>query len=118
MIHLSENSLRRIAHQPVRPNARRVGCGTEKPTPGAFYADPADRMDGEIGNWLIVHDADGHARWRIESVAHVDCHVCRMLLDAALERRDVVSLMAMLRHEGDNGRAEDDVALRVTEQER
>jgi len=83
-LHITENSLRRMAEEPMsaeRADARTRAC------------DPTS----------TGHDYSASVAYRpqegqhpLENVAQVTCAKCRVLIDGALERRDVTQLLRLL----------------------
>lgn len=88
MIHITTNSLFRIAEQEgcSGPGYRRCACGAQ-PSFLSLNSDPT-------GNHVIISDLG--VGFETDGVRHVTCPVCRVLVDGALERKDVRALMKLV----------------------
>lgn len=82
LIHITEQSLWRIAQQPQVPDGRMHACG-----------EPGNEPPHLRWNAVIVHEGfeSGYAYgerafpYPMEGITQVTCSTCRMLIDAALD---------------------------------
>jgi len=78
-VHITENSLRRIAGIATTDAGPYRRCACLVQPPGMHYPPS-----------VIVNEVAGYP---VDFIADVTCSACRVLIDAALEKLDVIALM-------------------------